>query len=192
MRTLSPRVAVIFALVGLLGVGLALSGSMRDGHGKTVTQTGIRPTWPMLGATKISLSDVRLISGLPARRPNDPLAKDDLIRTIWAMPGGEQIAYQYETGVEVNVQDGRWITDTYVTTDAFLLERAQGFADEFGMPVNEMLSMVQGKTALVIPQRLAGQENMGSVSFLGEGDIFVRVYAYLDSPTLLRIAESVG
>jgi len=161
-----------------------------SGDSGTIDST-IDVSWADLGATRVPVSGVRAASGLPPTRPNHPLANDDSLKDVWVLPGGSLVAFGYGSGVEVKIERGDWILNSAGGAPTFFLERAQGFSDEFGVPLPEMLVQVNGSLALHVPQDIGGQGNRGSVSFLLGDGTFVRVYGHLDGETLLDVAESI-
>ncbi len=143
---------------------------------------------------KISLSQVESVSGLGPTRPHHALADDDSLKAIWYAPTGgmSQVAFEYTSGVEVDLQPGGWIRSAFPNLADYFQERAAGFESEFGLRGEDMLVTVGKQTALHIPRHLACQDNRGVVEFLTPEGIHVTVYGDLDAETLLSIAESVS
>lgn len=154
---------------------------------------GIELTWADVGE-KVTLSQVESVSGLEPKRPHHALADDDSLKAIWYAPTGgmSQVAFEYMSGVEVDIQPGWWIQRANPNLAHYFLARAAGFESEFGLRTEDSLVTVGEEPAFYIPRHLAGQNNRGVVEFLTADGIHVTVYGDLDAEILLSIAESVS
>jgi hypothetical protein len=188
---------VVLALVAGLGaatLGALLQQRRRAIEDEATLTTGIRPSWSEF-AEKIDLSQVRAKSGLAPRRPNHVLARDELITAVWfARTGAPLISFHYASGVEVKIQAADvTATAAYPDLHEYFVRRAEGFASEpgLGLKESEVLTTINGAWALVVPQKLPGQDNEGFVEFVTPDDVHVVVRGYLDNKILIEIAETI-
>lgn len=176
------------ALLALVSVQGLVGESRQESPQRSLTG-GVDVTWEDMGE-KIDLSQADAKLGMKAERPSHDLANDSLLSDVW-YGTTEVVAFQYNTGIEVDVWSGQWILDQYASGDDFFTKMAEGFAAEFDVAAESLLTTVNETTALAVPKGLDGQSDLGAVTFLTPNALYVAVYGNFDIETLTAIAESV-
>jgi hypothetical protein len=186
-----PGLLASALLIGLLGLGalgstVANDDSTASSQQETDTGRGLRPqsVGPFVNGITVDLAEAQSLVGFPVLRPNDILASDANLGTIWYEglgPSSGHLALEYASGIEVTLQ-------VLPVTDSAAL--FQQIAIENGQP--DAIQSVQGVPALVFEQNSdVFKTNVGSVGFVIDG-VYVVVYGHEGSSVLKRIAESVA
>jgi hypothetical protein len=187
------RRSAVWSLVSLVLLGAGLPVALRVWSSSQSTPS---PSYelpreslqgPFLAGRRVSLSEAEAGFGLPIPRPNDRLASDQNLSTVWFEDDGpvlRQVALEYSSEVEIILEHA---TDRHasVTDDA----------REMGPPAT--VETILGVPALVIPRNSHFADggwttDRGSVVLDIPGPIHILVTGPFPPEDLIRLTRSLS
>jgi hypothetical protein len=155
---------------------------------------------PFAFGQSMSLSDAQAKVGFNIPRPDDQLASDSQIKTVWVDTSSgaaqAQIELEYTSGLTVALEPA--LKDLIQSDAAQLTFFKQQVADDTAQTNGaESVSSVNGHPALVVPQNSAvwangqSQGNSGDIEFVVGGEV-IDVVGHFGTDDLQRVATSVS
>jgi hypothetical protein len=184
------------AMIGLAAGALVVVSNTGASHQQLGFDTlQIAPgETPFVEGKKLGLTEVLQSVQFHLYRPDSTMASDESLTNVWYAKDTQQVALEYESGIEVILQP-----------EALLCPNCPAASDQFADQAKQLgpptsVEDVDGVPALVLPRDIAphtvngnlvSSGDRGAVILILDG-VFVQVSGPFDSPDLLQVAGTLA